>query len=286
MAIGDHVFCHRLGYTHHGIDAGDGTVIHYTGEPGQKANAVIQQTPIDRFTKGCEFHVRPYATCDSPDVVIARARGRLGENKYHLVFNNCEHFAVWCKTGNARSEQVKDVTTSAGGAVGAGSAVAAGLGTVSATGAAAGLSGPGIMSGLATVGGVAGGGVVTGIVVVGTAPAIITTGAMFYVLKDDPVLHQSEREARKVGRVATVVGAAGASGTLIGAVAAAGTVSGLSAAGITSGLAAVGAVVGGGMAAGVVVTAAAPAAAAAVVGYGSYRLWKRYRSGRNQRDRG
>jgi len=79
------------------------------------------------------------------------------------------------------------------------------------------------MSGLATVGGVAGGGVVTGIAVVGVAPAVITTGAMFYVLKDDPILHQTEREARKVGRVATVVGAVGASATSIGAVAAAGT---------------------------------------------------------------
>jgi hypothetical protein len=107
-------------------------------------------------------------------------------------------------------------------------------------------------------------------------------GAMFYVLKDDAVLHQTEREARRVGRVATVVGAVGASATSIGAVAAAGTVSGLSAAGITSGLAAFGAVVGGGMAAGVVVAAAAPAAAAAAVGYGSYRLWKRYRRGREK----
>ncbi len=280
MAKADHIFCHRFGYTHHGIDLGDGTVIHYIGEPGQKANAVIQQTPIDGFTKGCTL--QPYAVRDLPDVVIERAKSRLDEKEYDLVFNNCEHFAVWCKSGKASSEQVKDVMTSAGGAVGSGSAVAAGLGTVSATGAAAGLSGPGIMSGLATVGGVAGGGVVTGIVVVGAAPAVITTGAMFYVLKDDPVLHQTEREARRVGRVATVVGAVSASATSIGAVAAAGTVSGLSAAGITSGLAAVGAVVGGGMATGVVVAAAAPAVAAAVVGYGSYRVWKRYRRGRNK----
>jgi hypothetical protein len=54
----------------------------------------------------------------------------------------------------------------------------------------------------------------------------------------------------------------------------------LSAAGITSGLAAVGGMVGGGMAAGVAVTAAAPAVAAAAVGYGTYRIWKRWRKGR------
>jgi len=51
-------------------------------------------------------------------------------------------------------------------------------------------------------------------------------------------------------------------------------VAGLGGAGIASGLAAVGATVGGGMTAGVVVTAAAPAVAAAALGYGVYRAWR------------
>ncbi|MCI0428595.1 MAG: lecithin retinol acyltransferase family protein [Nitrospiraceae bacterium] len=282
MARAEHVFVHRLGYTHHGVDVGDGTVIHYTGEVGQKANAVVRQTPIDEFAKGCALHVRAYASCDIPEVVIGRAKSRLGETKYHLVFNNCEHFATWCKTGQHKSEQVKDATAVGGGAVGSGTAVAAGIGTVSATGAAAGLSGPGIMSGLATVGGAVGGGAVTGIVVVGAVPAALTTGAMMYVLKDDPILHEAEREARRAGRVVTLAGAIGGTAASVGAVAAAGTVSGLSAAGISSGLAAVGTAVGGGMAAGVVITAAAPAVAAAALGYGTYRLWKRWRQSPGQ----
>ena len=277
MAGGDHVFVRRLGYTHHGIDTGDGTVIHYTGEVGQKSNAAVRETPMDGFAKGCLVLVRPYGTCDSNDNTIARARSRLGEASYHLVFNNCEHFAVWCKTGHHRSEQVRDAAAVGGGAAGSGAAVAAGLGTISATGAAAGLSGPGIMSGLATVGGAVGGGAVAGIVVVGTAPAALTTAAMIYVLGDDPVLHETEREARRVGRVATVVGAVGGSPASVGTVAAAGSVAGLGGAGITSGLAAVGAAVGGGMAAGVAVTAAAPAILASAVGYGVYRGWKLWR---------
>ena len=170
MATADHIFCHRRGYTHHGIDLGDGTVIHYTGEPGKKANAAIQRTPIDHFKKGCELHVQPYGICDSAEVVIARARSRLSENKYHLVFNNCEHFAVWCKTGKARSEQVKGVATKTGGAAGTGTATAAALATVSVAGEVAGLSGAGIMSGLATAGSVAGGGAVAGIVVLARRP--------------------------------------------------------------------------------------------------------------------
>ena len=34
---------------------------------------------------------------------------RLGEQNYNLLFNNCEHFATWCKTGRHRSVQVDGV---------------------------------------------------------------------------------------------------------------------------------------------------------------------------------
>jgi len=271
MKRGDHIFVKRLGYTHHGIDCGDGSVIHYTGELGQKANATIHQTSKDDFLKGAEEAVRDYGQCDSPNIVIERATSRLGEPRYHLVFNNCEHFATWCKTGKHQSEQVRRVASTAGGGAGAGSAVAVGIGVVSATGEVAGLSAAGVMSGLASVGGVVGGGVVAGIAMVGAVPTTFTTAAMLYVLRDDPILHGAEREARKAGRIATVAGAAAGSASAIGAVAASGSVAGLSAAGITSGLAAIG---GGTMIAGVVVTAALPALVAVGAGYGSYRIWK------------
>lgn len=65
-----------------------------------------------------------------------------------------------------------------------------------------------------------------------------------------------------------VTGAAGA----VGAVSTMG-VAGLGATGITSGLAAVGGLVGGGMAAGLAVTAAAPLAIGAI-GYGLYKWFK------------
>jgi hypothetical protein len=273
MARGDHIYVHRLGFTHHGIDLGDGTVVHYSGELFEKSDAVIRQTSYDNFARGASVQIRPYGVAEAPEVVVDRAMSRVGENRYNCIFNNCEHFATWCKTGHHRSEQVKDAAAVACGSVGGGAAVAAGLGTVSATGAVAGLSASGIMSGLATTGSIVGGGAAAGIAAVGAAPAAITTGAMFYVLKDDDCLPTEEREARQVGRAATVVGAVGGTAASVGMVAAAGTVSGLSAAGITSGLAAVGATVGGGMAAGVVLTAAAPAVAAAALGYGCYRLW-------------
>jgi hypothetical protein len=115
MATGDHIFVYRLGYTHHGIDVGDGTVIHYTGEVGQKTNAAVRQTPITEFAKGCDTHVQQYGMYDDASKTLERATSRLGENKYHLFFRNCEHFATWCKTGQHWSEQVKDGVASGAG---------------------------------------------------------------------------------------------------------------------------------------------------------------------------
>jgi hypothetical protein len=97
---------------------------------------------------------------------------------------------------------------------------------------------------------------------------------MNQVLMDDESLSDDEREARAVGRTMTTVGALAGTAGAVGTVAAAGSVAGLSAAGITSGLAAIGSTVGMGMAGGVLITVAAPAAAAATVGYGAYKLWK------------
>lgn len=43
----------------------------------------------------------------SPMETVARARSKLGERGYNLLLDNCEHFAVWCKTGLCQSEQVE-----------------------------------------------------------------------------------------------------------------------------------------------------------------------------------
>lgn len=45
----------------------------------------------------------------SPEETVWRAKSRLGETNYNLLFNNCEHFAIWCKTGISESHQVNGV---------------------------------------------------------------------------------------------------------------------------------------------------------------------------------
>jgi hypothetical protein len=40
--------------------------------------------------------------------VINRARSRVGEDRYRLLTNNCEHFCEWCLHGEHRSYQVEE----------------------------------------------------------------------------------------------------------------------------------------------------------------------------------
>ena len=51
----------------------------------------------------------------TPEETVARAKSVIGANEhsferdYDLVFNNCEHFAVWCKTGLHKSYQIENL---------------------------------------------------------------------------------------------------------------------------------------------------------------------------------
>ena len=90
-------------FLHHGIDLGDGSVAHYL--EGRE----ILRSPLSEFSRGepvCEVPY-PAASCSPVGVTLRRAMGRLGEQNYNLLFNNCEHFAHWCKTGRHRSAQVE-----------------------------------------------------------------------------------------------------------------------------------------------------------------------------------
>ena len=106
MARGDQVYVYRavvgIPYEHHGIDCGDGTVIHY----GKRGEAAITRTTKATFARGKTIYVKPQATSFIADVVIERAESRLGEQQYDLFFNNCEHFANWCKIGRSECLQL------------------------------------------------------------------------------------------------------------------------------------------------------------------------------------
>ena len=96
-------------YLHHGIDVGDGTVVH--ARPHDFRNPFgggrVIHTSLTEFANGRSVRLRndPPARF-SPDEVAERALAHVGRDGYDLVVDNCEHFATWCATGCRASRQV------------------------------------------------------------------------------------------------------------------------------------------------------------------------------------
>jgi hypothetical protein len=138
MARADHIrvrFCWKglVPYWHHGIDMGDGTVIHFTSGLPLNASATdtsttatqaeaatdgerlaemkIRRTSMQEFHWGNKIEVVKHPSTLDEDVVAQRAIESVGEQAYLLSHNNCEHFATWCKVGTARSWQVEGMET-------------------------------------------------------------------------------------------------------------------------------------------------------------------------------
>ena len=104
MSTADHleVTRHQGLYKHHGVDLGDGTVAHYL-----EGREIIRSS-IKDFCKGQSFKIIIHEDASPSGLTLRRAMSRIGEKSYNLLFNNCEHFANWCKTGRHRSNQMED----------------------------------------------------------------------------------------------------------------------------------------------------------------------------------
>lgn len=97
---GDHLKISRGVYTHHGIYAGDGTVIHYS--QGYDDIPEIREVPFSEFAGVSKVMLVPESESPlrfSADEAVRRARSRLGEQNYNLIYNNCENFVRWCRSG-------------------------------------------------------------------------------------------------------------------------------------------------------------------------------------------
>lgn len=76
-------------YDHYAVYIGDGRVIHYAGTGNDFSGEItIHEADMKEFLKD-----------DEKFFVLFR---------YHLLFNNCEHFAIWSKTNISESYQVKN----------------------------------------------------------------------------------------------------------------------------------------------------------------------------------
>lgn len=116
MACGDHLVVSYGLYTHHGVDLGDGAVAHYGGFLAGTADARVELVDIATFTQDLELRVNDVAAAFSPDEIVRRAQSRVGEQRYSLLANNCEHFVYWCRLGHSRSRQIQRVAQRVGSA--------------------------------------------------------------------------------------------------------------------------------------------------------------------------
>ena len=146
IQFGDVVGIHRMRglYDHYGIYTGNGGIIHYADPSGDfGTNLVVHRTTLEKFKEDSEyffvidfekfiqknsvklFDILKPGFLDvvnlsklllgnsnyhiySPEETVRRAESRLGERNYNIATNNCEHFAIWCKTGVSESTQVEN----------------------------------------------------------------------------------------------------------------------------------------------------------------------------------
>lgn len=102
--VGSHLLVERTTFDHHAIVVGGGQVVEYAG-------GVIRLAGYAPFAgSGTVRRVATESPLDA-DTVLHRAMFLVGERKYSLLMNNCEHFASWCTTGDAYSSQVLWPTT-------------------------------------------------------------------------------------------------------------------------------------------------------------------------------
>lgn len=126
---GDMIEFRRGSYSHWGINVGNNEVIHLIGDEwGSLTSAIfgtmLPQVRYESFTdvdqdtksgkvkklKGSVFCVNntshdylPKAL--PPQAIVERALSQVGEKGYHLLYNNCEHFATWSRHGKGHSKQ-------------------------------------------------------------------------------------------------------------------------------------------------------------------------------------
>jgi hypothetical protein len=106
--LGSHLVTPRRGYLHHGIYVGARQVVHYAGFTHGLRRGPVEEVPFADFARAQRVWVRSDEPSDfDVQELICRARSRVGEARYRLLTNNCEHFCEWCLHGTARSFQVE-----------------------------------------------------------------------------------------------------------------------------------------------------------------------------------
>jgi len=106
--LGAHLITPWLGYTHHGIYVGEGKVVHYGALLYDIIRKPVEEVSLAAFAQGrALYQVLHEEAAFKAEEAILRARTRLGEKRYRLLSNNCEHFVEWCLHDVHRSFEVE-----------------------------------------------------------------------------------------------------------------------------------------------------------------------------------
>ena len=136
LETGDHIAFHRqievlrgkgISYWHHGIvekirsTTNELVVIEYSNTAEEFLNdncspprklKDIELAKVVRGTynfKSQVVHLMLHKDCFDRKTVVENARSELGNTLYSPLTNNCEHFAMRCKTGKSSSDQVNKI---------------------------------------------------------------------------------------------------------------------------------------------------------------------------------
>jgi hypothetical protein len=83
-------------------------VVHYSGLSGFWQCSPVEEVALSRFAGGREVRIVEHPRAPyTPQLIVPRARSRLGENDYRLLTNICEHFCNWCHSGVSHSAQME-----------------------------------------------------------------------------------------------------------------------------------------------------------------------------------
>ena len=101
---GYHLVAQRILYTHHGLYIDEGYVAEYSLDYG------VHLILLDEFIADSKLRLRSHDNAQyTPKEAVERAKSRLGECNYNLLFSNCEHFVNWCIEGKEYSRQVDNI---------------------------------------------------------------------------------------------------------------------------------------------------------------------------------
>lgn len=104
-------------YHHYGIFVSEDEVIQFglPDDPMRPAAEIrVLSTDVLTFLQGGDLEVmvpdkEERKKMRTHDEIVAIARQRIGESGYHILHNNCEHFANDCVFGEPRSTFVQDI---------------------------------------------------------------------------------------------------------------------------------------------------------------------------------